>query len=87
MYKFHLKYFPGKLNAALDCTSRYSAAPKQDDTTSKDSAQMFNSALKASFNSTFEQDPKLKVTPKDSDSFLQLEGKIIWYMQISTWDG
>lgn len=51
MYKFYIKHLSGKHNVTLDCTSRYSAVPRHDGTTSKDSAQMINSGIKASFNS------------------------------------
>ena len=61
MYKFKIKHLPGKLNAAPDCTSRCPVTPKQDE----DTAQFMNSAIKASFDSTFEQDPKLRAITWD----------------------
>ena len=59
MYKFNIKHLPGKLNAAPDCTSRYPSTPKLD------TALIINSAIKASFSSTYEQDPKLRAITWD----------------------
>lgn len=60
VYKFHIKHLPRKLNATPACMSRHPTTPTKDRATNKDAAQIINSAIKASFNSTYEQDPKLR---------------------------
>lgn len=60
MYKFHIKHHARKLYATPNCMSRHPATPRQDGATIKDALQIINRAIKASFSSTYEQDPKIR---------------------------
>ena len=55
MYKFQIKHRPGKLNLALDCTSRYPTSNPRESP-----AQIIDTAIKAAFTSMYGSDIKLK---------------------------
>ena len=64
-YRFRIKHLPGNLNAAPDCTSKHPIALGQTGAVEGDAARIIDSAIKGSFSSTYEHDPKLRAVTLD----------------------
>ena len=60
IYKFRIKYIPGKLNITPHCTSRHSASPTHVGAATNDTAQQIDYAIQASIISTYVHNAKLR---------------------------
>ena len=59
MYRFWMKFIPGKLNTTPDCTVRYPTLSKLRGATTTDTLQQINQNMQASIIATYTHDPKL----------------------------
>ena len=65
MYRFWIKHLLGKLNTALDCTSKHPTASGHTRAIEGDATWTIDSTIKASFSSAYEHDPKLRAVTWD----------------------